>query len=134
MFRTKYLLGSMATIFSLVYMLFGVMSWVRGDADSRDIIACFVLGSLHLAAGSWLLLRSIGDYREEKRRIEAVISHLIALRGGRVSVTELADLAELSEDDAREYLERRAQLDVVIRTSAGGGEEHYVFGGEYWKN
>jgi hypothetical protein len=124
----------MMTIFSLVYMLFGIMSWLRGDAEARDIVTCFVLGSIHCIAGSWLLVSSLRDYRDEKRRIEDAVRHIAALRGGRVTVAELADIAELSQDDAREYLERRTHVDVVVRTPGKQGEEHYVFGGDYWKN
>lgn len=134
MFRIKYLLGSMMTIFSLVYMLFGIMSWLRGDAEARDVMTCFVLASIHCIAGSWLLVSSLRDYREERRRIEAAVQHIMALRGGRVTVAELADVAELSQDDAREYLERRTQVEVVVRTPGRAGEEQYFFGGDYRNN
>ncbi len=134
MYRIKYLLGSLIAIFSLVYFLFGIVGWVRGDMSTSDLLTCFVLGSLHVAGGGWLLLSSLREFRAERQRMDAIVRHLIRVHAGRVMVSDLAHVAEIPEDDAREYLERRAQRDVVFLLQGRNGRDTYFFGQEYWNN
>lgn len=134
MFRIKYLLGSMVTIFSLVYFLFGGVGWYMGDASYQDILTCFVLASLHLAGGSWLLLSSLRDYRAERERLETVIRHLISSNGGRVPVQDLARVADINEDDARDYLEKRSKSEPSYVSMGRNGHDTYYFGQNYRDN
>jgi len=134
MFRIKYLLGSMATIFSLVYMLFGVTSWFSGRAEVSDIVTCFVLAGLHFSAGCLFLIGSARDLRAERRRVDVAIDRLISTHGGRVSVHDLASLAELSVEDARVYLDKQARVEVTFRVENERAPDTYVFGRQYWNN
>lgn len=134
MYRIKYLLGILATIFSLVFVLFGTVGWVTGDVERSDTVVCFLLASVLLAGGTWLLVSSLRDYRTERSRLESVVRHLIATRGGRVTVGDVAHLADITEDDAREYLEQRSRQDVVFVTPGRNGKDTYLFGQEYWNN
>lgn len=134
MFRIKYLLGSMAVVFSLVYGLFGVTSWLSADASYNDVLVCFILTTIHFIAGVILLLNSLKDYRRESLLINAAFDQLVRKRGGRVSVQELADLASVTTDDAREYLLRRSHEAPTFRNVDGVSDESYVFGRGYQYN
>lgn len=134
MYRIKYLLGSMSLIFSLVYGLFGVTSWLSSDASYNGVLVCFVLTSIHVVAGVILLLYSLKDYRRESMVINAAFDRIVRKRGGRVSVRELADLASVSTDDAREYLLRRSIEAPTFSNVDGVSDESYVFGSGYPNN
>lgn len=134
LYRIKYLLGSMVTVFSLVYLLFGIVGWYDGMVGFTDLLTCFVLASVHLGGGTWLLLGSLRDYRREKKRVESVIGHLIASHAGRVIVADLARYAEISEEDAREYLEVRAKHDVAVVMQSTSGIDVFFFGQQFWNN
>ena len=118
----------------MVYFLFGGVGWYMGDASFTDILTCFVLGSVHLGGGSWMLIASLRDYRRERRRVDAIIRHLIKSNGGRVVVSELASFAEISEDDARDYLEKRSTSDVAFVTEGRNGHDVYYFSPQFWYN
>mgnify|MGYP000331647202 FL=1 len=134
MYRIKYLLGSMVTIFSVVYFLFGGSGWYRGDASFQDVLTCMVLASLHMCGGGWLLVSSLKDFRAERSRVDCLVRHLIRTNGGRVVVGDLARYAEISEDDARDHLERRSQRDVAFVAQGRNGYDVYYFGQQYWYN
>lgn len=134
MYRIKYLLGSLIAIFSLVYFLFGIVGWIRADMSNTDMLTCFVLGSLHVMGGGYLLVSSLRDYRAERTRMDAIVRQIIRSRAGRVAVSDLAHMADIPEDDAREYLERRARYDVVFHLEGRNGRDTYYFGQEFWNN
>lgn len=134
MYRIQYLLGSMAVIFSLVYCLFGITSWLSADASSSDVLVCFVLTSIHFIAGIVLLARSRRDYRRESYIMNAAFEHLVAKRGGRVVVAELADAAGVSIDDAREYLYQRSSDAPMFRDVDGVSQESYIIANNYRNN
>lgn len=134
LYRIKYLLGSMVTVFSLVYLLFGIVGWYDGTVGFSDLMTCFVLASVHIGGGSWLLLSSLREYRREKKRVESVIRHLIVSNSGRVIVADLARYAEISEEDAREYLEVRAKNDVALVMQNTSGVDVFIFGQQFWNN
>lgn len=134
MYRIKYLLGSLIAVFSLVYFLFGIVGWYRGDATNIDVLTCFIFGSLHIGGGAWLLLSSLREYRFERQRVDAIMRQLIRSNAGRVVVTDLARYAEIPEEDAREYLERRSQEDVVFLIEGRNGKDTFFFGQQYWNN
>lgn len=134
MYRIKYFLGAMVAIFSLVYLTFGVIGWVRATSTSSEIVICFTLASLHLASGIWLLLSSVSEERRERRRLELVTSHLIDVQGGRVRVSDVARYAEVHEDDAREFLEKRAQHEVSYLHRGRNGRDLFYFGQQFWNN
>ena len=134
MYRIKYLLGSMVAIFSLVYLLFGIVGWIDGTVDFADLLTCFVLASLHLGGGGYLLMSSLRDYRRERRRVDIVVRRLIRMNGGRVLAADLARQADISDDDAREYLSKRAKYDVSFVLQNTTGEDVYFFGQQFWNN
>lgn len=134
LFRIKYILGSMLGIFSLVYMLFGIVGWSKGDATFQDLLTCFVLASIHVMLSGWLLVSSMRAYRSERARLDTVIRVLSERHGGRVTVADVASLAEVSEDDAREYLEQRSKRDEAVVTLGQNGRDVYYFGQQYWNN
>lgn len=134
MYRLKMLIGSMVAIFSVVYLIFGIVGLIRQDMRSADLMTCFFLASLHLGIGAWLLMNSLRDYRREHRRVEEVVRYLISSNGGRVTITELALFAGISEDDAREHLERRSKHDVVIVMQNTAGADVFFFGQQFWNN
>jgi hypothetical protein len=134
LYRIKYILGSMVAIFSLVYVLFGIVGWIDGTLEYADLLTCFVLASLHLGGGGWLLISSLKEYRVERRRIDTVMRHLIHRNGGRVIVSDLARLAEISDEDAREYLVKRTRTDVSVVLQNTVGEDVYFFGQQFWNN
>jgi hypothetical protein len=134
MYRIKYLLGSMVAVFSLVYLLFGIVGWVDGNVGFADLLTCFVLASVHLGVGGYLLLSSLREYKTEKRRVDTVVRRLIHDNGGRVLVNDVARLAEISDDDAREYLSKRSKVDVSIVLQGKEGEDVYFFGQQFWNN
>jgi len=134
MYRIKYLLGSMVAIFSLVYLLFGIVGWIDGGMSYADLLTAFVLASVHLFGGGFLLLSSLKDYREERVRVDRSVRYLIHQNGGRLVAADLARLAEITDDDAREYLEKRAQKDVSVVLQSRGGEDVYFFGQQFWNN
>jgi len=134
MYRIKYLLGSLVAVFSLVYLLFGIVGWIDNTVAYTDLLTCFVLASLHLFGGAALLLSSLRDYRQERMRVERSIRLLIRENGGRLLASDLARLADITDDDAREYLERRARRDVSVVLQSRQGEEVYFFGQQFWNN
>jgi hypothetical protein len=134
MYRIKYLLGILVTTFSLVYLLFGIVGWVDKTVSSADLVTCFALASAHLGAGAWLLLSSLRQFRAERKQLDALMRHLIRVNSGRVIASELADLAEISDDDAREYLERRSRHDVAVIMQSRNGTDVYFFGQQFWNN
>jgi hypothetical protein len=134
MYRIKYLLGILVALFSLVYVLFGVVGWVDGTVKATDLLTCFALASAHIGAGSWLLLSSLRQYRSERRRIDALMRQLIRMNSGRVMASELARLAEISDDDAREYLDRRSRSDAAVIMQTRTGSDVYFFGQQFWNN
>jgi len=134
MFRIKYLLGALISVFSLVYLLFGIAGWVQGSAMYMDILTCFLLGSAHVIIGGWLLLSSRKDFRIENRRVDAILHRMILANAGRVIVTDLARHAEIPEYDAREFLERRSKNDVVFLLEGRNGSDVFFFAQQYWNN
>ncbi|MBC8124162.1 MAG: hypothetical protein H7X70_00380 [Candidatus Kapabacteria bacterium] len=134
MYRIKYLLGLLITVFSVVYFALGIVGWQNGEARFLDILTSFVIGSLHASIGGWLLLSSLRDYRSETKRVDAIMRHLIRTNAGRVVVTDLARYAEIPEEDARAYLERRSQTDVVFFIEGRNGHDTFFFGQQYWNN
>lgn len=134
MYRIKMLIGLMVSAFSVVYLLFGIVGWVRADMKAADLMTCFILASLHLGIGSWLLFTSLKEYRQEHRRVEDVVRRLIRSGGGRVTMADVAKYAGISEDDAREHLERRSKHDVVIVMQNTAGADVFFFGQQFWNN
>lgn len=105
-----------------------------GDAEFTDLLTCFVLASLHLFGGAWMLLGSLKDFRRERQRVDSIIRHLIRTHHGRVVVADLASYAEIPEEDAREYLERRSKNDIAFVLEGRNGRDMYFFGQQYWNN
>jgi len=115
-------------------VLFGIVGWIDGNVEFADLLTCFVLASLHLGGGGYLLLSSLRDYRRERQRVDSVVRRLIRSNGGRVVAGELARQAEISDDDAREYLTKRAKYDVSIVLQNTTGEDVFFFGQQFWNN
>jgi hypothetical protein len=134
LYRIQYLLGAMLGIFSLVYLLFGIVGWVDGEASFQDLLTCFVLASIHIVASAYLFIASVRSFRRERARLEAVIGLLAERNAGRVTVMDVAALAEVSEDDAREYLAKRAKTHATVITEGRNGKDTYFFGQQYWNN
>ena len=134
MYRIKYLLGSMVAVFSLVYLLFGIVGWVDDGMSYADLLTTFILASVHLFGGVFLLLSSLKDYRAERLRVDRSVRYLIQVNGGRLIAADLARHAEITDDDAREYLDKRAQKDVSVVLQNRGGEDVYFFGQQFWNN
>jgi hypothetical protein len=134
LYRIQYLLGSMLGIFSLVYMLFGIVGWYDGQASFNDLLTCFVLTSIHAVAAGYLLIASIRSYRRERARLETVVRVLQERHHGRVAVIDVASLAEVSEDDAREYLSERATQHEAVATLGRHGTDAYYFAPQYRNN
>ena len=134
MYRIKFILGLVVTACSVAYFALGVVGWLSGQAQFLHILACFVIGSIHVAIGGWLLLSSLRGYRAETKRVDAIMRHLIRTNAGRVVVTDLARYAEIPVEDARAYLERRSQTDVVFFLEGRSGHDTFFFGQQYWNN
>lgn len=134
LFRIKYILGIMLGVFSLVYLVAGVVGWQQGSATFAEMVMCFVLASVHVTFAGWLLLSSIHAFRLERTRLETVIRVLMERHGGRVTVCDVAELGEVSEEDAREYLEKRSSHDVSFVNPGRNGRDVYYFGQQYWNN
>lgn len=134
MYRIKYLLGSLVAVFSLVYVIFGLVGWIDNQMGYTGLLTCLVLGSLHLAGGSWLLLSSLRDFRRERDRVDTIIRKLIRTNGGRLVAADLAEQAEISNDDAQQYLEKRARFDVSVVMQDAGGDDVFFFGQRFWNN
>jgi predicted HTH domain antitoxin len=134
MFRIKYLLGAILAIFSLVYVLFGTVAWVDGRATNSELMLCFGLGSLHAGLGVGLLYSSWREYKRERRRLDTAVDVLLERTGGRIRVRDVARLAGVSDDDAREYLAKRAQREVSFVEEGRFGAEAYTFPQEWWNN
>lgn len=134
MYRIKYLLGSLLAAFSVLYFIFGVAGWMHASSADTDILVSFLLGTIHVAGGSWLLLSSMVERKREKRRLDHVIAQLIEANGGRVVVSDVARYADVTEDDAREYLDRRAAHEVSYLHRGRNGRDLYYFGQRFWNN
>ncbi len=134
MHRIKSILGSLISVFSLVYFLFAIVGWVQGGSLATDVLTCVCLGTCHIAVGAWLVLGAVREQRAEARRIEEVLRTIVASRGGRIRVEDLAWYANITEDDAREYLEKRRLTDVIFHLGGRNGKETYYFGQKYWNN
>lgn len=134
LYRIKYLLGILVGLFSLVYLLFGIVGWVNGDVTHADLVTCFLLASVHIGAGTWLLFTSLSQYRIERRQLDTATQYLIRQQNGRIAPADLARLVEISEEDANEYLEQRSKYDVAVKMSSRTGNEVFFFGQQYWNN
>ena len=80
------------------------------------------------------MLSSLRDFRRERDRVDSIIRKLIRSNGGRLIASDLAEQAEISDDDAREYLEKRAKFDVSVVMQDSGGDDVYFFGQRFWNN
>ncbi|KXK35344.1 MAG: hypothetical protein IAE64_01315 [Flavobacteriales bacterium] len=134
LYRVKYLLGIMVGLFSLVYILFGVAGWLQNTISSANLLMCFALASAHLGASSWLLLSSIRQFKIERTKLDLATRHLIRTRSGRVFPAELSLLADVSEEDAVEYLEKRCTYDVALMMQNRKGTNVFFFGQQFWNN
>ncbi|MBU3742280.1 MAG: hypothetical protein FGM24_08345 [Candidatus Kapabacteria bacterium] len=134
LYRIQYLLGAMLGIFSLVYILFGIVGWLSSDASFQDVLTCFVLASIHVVAAGGLFIASIRSYRRECARLETVVRVLQERHAGRVTVADVAALADVSHDDAREYLVRNANTRDVVITEGRNGNDAFLFGQQYRNN
>ncbi|NQW30392.1 MAG: hypothetical protein HQ472_07765 [Ignavibacteria bacterium] len=134
MHRIKLLLGLLLISFSIVYLLFGWIAYADRSAEFLDILVCFVFGSLHVVAGGLFLMNGMRERKREVERIDLVIRHLVKTNAGRVAVADLAMFAEITEDDARDYLHRRSQNDVSTILAGSGRGDVYFFGQQFWNN
>ncbi len=134
LYRIKYLLGTLVALFSIIYLLLGTVGWLDGTVSGGDLITCFALASAHLAAGTWLLLSSMRQYKLEHRKLESIVRHIIRVNNGRVHASQVARMAEITEDDAREYLEKRISKDVAIMIQSNTGSDVFFFGQQFWNN
>lgn len=134
LYRIKYLLGTLVTLFSIFYLLIGTVGWVDRTMNSTDLITCFILASVHLGSGGWLLLSSLKQYKSEQRALEMYMHRLIRVNGGRVLASDLAREANISQEDAHEYLDKRLQKDVAVLMQNRAGVNVYFFGQQFWNN
>jgi hypothetical protein len=134
MYRIKLAVGVLTSVFSLVYLGFGTSLLFQPKPETSYVVLCLVLGSIHVAAGAGLLFACVKEYSREKKRIEAVIRHLLRAHDGRVVLSDLARYAELSETDARYYLDKRSKYESVFVAQGVNGSDIYFFGQQFWNN
>jgi hypothetical protein len=134
MYRIKHILGSLVAVFSLVYLVFGIIGWIDERVTYTNLMICFVLASAHLGGGGWLIMAGLRDQRRERSRVDQSIRMLIRQNAGRLSASELSRLAKISANEAREYLDKRAKYDVSVVLQSKEGEDVYFFGQQFWNN
>ncbi len=114
LFRTKYLLGIMATLFGLLYILFGIVGMNNQTATVADRWMPFALGTIHLVLGGLLFWTSSRERHTEHMRLIRLLR--LALRESpSLSAGEFAELAGISSAEAQEFLlwASRRQRSVV---------------------
>ncbi|GIV54845.1 MAG: hypothetical protein KatS3mg039_1363 [Candidatus Kapaibacterium sp.] len=116
LFRTKYLLGIMATVFGLLYLLFGIVGLGSQVATRADQWMPFVLGIVHVALGGLLFWTSSRERHAEQARLVRLL-RMVLRECPSLSAREFADLAGISPADAQEFLlwaSRRQRTVVVV--------------------
>jgi hypothetical protein len=103
LFRTKYLLGIMATLFGLLYLLFGIVGLSNESASPLDRWMPFMLGTIHIVLGGLLFWTSNRERQIEQLRLVRLLR--MALRESpSLSAREFAHLAGISPAEAHEFL------------------------------
>lgn len=113
LYRIKYLLGIMATLFGLLYLLFGVVGLSGDSVAIADVWMPFVLASIHLGLATLLFWTSHRERRSEHSRLERLLR--LALRQiPSLSAEEFAELAGIAPAEAEEFLLRASRRRRVV--------------------
>jgi hypothetical protein len=101
-YRIKYLLGIMATLFGLLYMLIGIVGW-QERSTVVDRWMPFILASLHIGLATLLFWTSSRERLTEHSRLERLL-RLVLRDQVSVSAGQFAELAGISPPEAEEFL------------------------------
>ncbi len=118
LFRVKYLLGIMATLFGLLYMLFGVVGLSGAEnVPIADRLTPFLLGGIHLVLALVLFWTSMRERRSEYRRLHRLL-RLILHHQSSLSAREFAELAGISLSEAHDFLLLASRRRSVVPVSS----------------
>ncbi|GIV51959.1 MAG: hypothetical protein KatS3mg038_2480 [Candidatus Kapaibacterium sp.] len=114
-YRIKYLLGIMAALFGLLYVLIGIVGWSE-SATATDRWMPFALGSVHVGLATLLFWTSSRERQLENTRLERLL-RLVLREQASVGARQFAELAGISPSEAEEFLRwasrRRSNLVAV---------------------
>ncbi|MCS7000234.1 MAG: hypothetical protein RML15_08365 [Bacteroidota bacterium] len=116
LYRINYLLGIMAVLFGLLYLLFGIVGFSSDAPSVADRWMPFVLASIHVSVAVLLFWTSSRQRRVEQHRLERLLS-LALQESSSVGVRDFAELAGISPAEAQEFLlwsSRRRRVVVVV--------------------
>lgn len=103
LFRIKYLLGIMATLFGLLYLLVGIVGSSGDSATVADRWMPFILASVHLTLAMLLFWTSSRERRIEHKRLERLLRIALHTHPS-LSMRDFAELAGISPAEAHEFL------------------------------
>ncbi|GBD04991.1 hypothetical protein HRbin20_00568 [bacterium HR20] len=101
-YRIKYLLGIMAALFGLLYLLIGIVGWSE-SATATDRWMPFALGSVHVGLATLLFWTSSRERQLENARLERLL-RLVLREQASVGARQFAELAGISPSEAEEFL------------------------------
>ncbi|MCX7929796.1 MAG: hypothetical protein N2663_03640 [Chlorobi bacterium] len=110
----------MATLFGLLYLLFGIVGFSRNSATRADQWMPFILASIHLCLAAVLFWTSSRERRIEHGRLERLLRMALQTHPS-LSAREFAELAGISYSEAQEFLlwiSRSRQLVTVANNGS----------------
>lgn len=118
-YRIKYLLGIMAALFGLLYVLIGIVGWSE-SVTNADRWMPFVLGSVHGGLAVLLFWTSIRERHLENTRLERVL-RLVLYEQVSINAKQFADLAGISPTEAEEFLRWVSRRRSCLVAAGEGG-------------
>lgn len=121
--------------FGFLFLVAGVSELSKKDRDSDAVLGCLALGVPMLAGGGWIVWGLKRQYRQqlesEKKqkddRLNSIFFQLLKEEKGQITALRMAMAAEISGEEAREYLDRKAQEFYATFDVDDQGEIFYLF-------
>ena len=118
-----------------MFLLVSVSELPKQDRDSDTILGGLMLGVPLFAGGGWIVWEMSRQYQrqleaqqqQETDRLNAIFYQLLKAEGGRVTVLQMAMNAQTSPEEARVYLDGKAQEFETTFDVSDRGEIFYLF-------
>jgi hypothetical protein len=122
--------------FGFLFLMVGMAELSEKDRDSDSAIwGCLALGVPMLAGGGWIVWGLDRKYRkqleskkkQEDDRLNSIFFRLLKEEKGRVTTLQMAMEAQISGEEARDYLDRKAKEFEATFDVGDHGEIFYLF-------
>lgn len=118
-----------------IFLMVGVSELSKKERDSDTLLGGLALGVPMLAGGGWIVWGLNRKYRQqlesEKKqkddRLNSIFFRLLKEEKGKITALRMAMEAEISGEEAREYLDRKAKEFYATFDVDDRGEIFYLF-------